>query len=204
MPPVDRAVPRFAAEPPQAARPDGDWEQRLREEFLAACLRLDGDELGDPGEVRFFPDRTWSGRTYQPAVASTDAGLDLFGLVSFRPAFDDGDEPEAFAATADWTDETAASNPDWRVDLCDEVVGGWRGAGGEVAAMTVVWGSPVGIDAAIATAELGDEIVDQCALDGDRFTLLAPDALHGLTLEVALYGEDGRELARESLYADGD
>ena len=42
MPPEERFVPRFAAEPPQEQLPYGRWEQRLRQEFLAASLELDG------------------------------------------------------------------------------------------------------------------------------------------------------------------
>lgn len=203
MPPDERPVPRFAAEPPQQLAPTGDFKSKLSEEFLAACLNIT-DEIGEPGEVRFFPDRTWSGRTYQPAVARTSDGLDLFGIVSFRPAFDEGEEAEAFQSTADWTDETADENPDWTIDLCDEVVGGWRGHEGEVAAMTAVWGTPVTKGAMIATAELDGVVVDQCTLAEGRFTLLAPDAYRGATLEVALYDSHGAELTRESLYDDED
>ena len=203
MPPEDRIVPRFAAEPPQLPVPGGEWQNKLQEEFLAACLRIE-DEIGEPGTVSFFPDRTWSGRTYQPAASTTNSGLDLFGLVSFRPPFEEGDEPEGFTATADWTDETVEKNPDWTIDICDEVVGGWRGERGEVAAMTVVWGIPVGIDASIATAELGGDVVDQCQLVEGRFTLLAPDAYRGSTLEVVLYGASGAEKVRESLYTDDE
>ena len=65
----------------------------LQAEFLAACLRVETEEddpdLGAPGEIHWFPDRTWSGRTYVPATARTDTGLELFGYVSFAP----GDEP---------------------------------------------------------------------------------------------------------------
>ena len=203
MPLEDRPVPRFAAEPPQQLAPKGEFKQKLTEEFLAAGLTID-DEIGKPGDVVFFPDRTWNGRTYQPAVSRTDSELDLFGLVSFRPAFEDGEENEAFQATADWTDETADKNPEWAIDLCDEVVGGWRGENGEVAAMTAVWGTPIGKGAMVATAELGDLVVDQCNLLDGRFTLLAPDAYRGATLEVALYDSHGKELTRESLYSDDE
>ena len=41
MPPVERFICRFAAEPPQEALPHGDWAQTLQAEFLAACLRID-------------------------------------------------------------------------------------------------------------------------------------------------------------------
>jgi hypothetical protein len=201
MAPEQRFVPRFAAEPPQELLPYGRWEQRLREEFLAACLRIE-DEVGDPGEPVWFPDRTWAGRTYVPVTCRTSSGLELFGAVSFAPAIEDGQEPEHFRATADWTEETAEANPDWAVDLCEEVVGGWRGEQGKVAAMTLVWGTPLVDRAAVATAELAGLTVDQCLLVENRFTLLAPDDYRGDTLDVAVFDGVGRELARESLYDD--
>jgi hypothetical protein len=202
MPPVERFVCRFAAEPPQAAPPDGEWAQQLQAEFLAACLRIDadGEELGDAGELRFFPDRTWNGRTYVPITAPTGTGFELFGFVSF--ALDEDGEPADFQSTADFTDETAERNPDWRIDLCEEVIGAWRGEGGRAAAMTLVWGVPLLTGARVATAELAGLAVDQCAIREDRFTLVAPDAYRSDFLDVKLWDGDGRELAAESLYVD--
>ena len=118
--------------------------------------------------------------------------------MSFTPA----DEPEEFYAWADFTDETAERNPDWRIDLAEEVVGGWRGERGRVAAMTLVWGVPLLGGATIATAELGGLTVDQCLVTEDRFTLLAPDDYRGDFLEVAVWDDGGGELARESLYEE--
>jgi len=204
MPPEDRFVCRFAAEPPQELLPYGRWADRLSEEFLAACLAVDteGVELGDPGEVQFYPDRTWDGRTFVPATVDTAGGYQLFGYVSFVPAADEGD-PSDFEATADFTDETAARNPDWKLDLCDEVVGVWRGEENREAAMTLVWGAPVGSTrGAIVTAELADLAVDQCVLMEDRFTLLAPDDYRNDTLEVKLWSRRGEEVAAESLYEE--
>jgi hypothetical protein len=201
MPPEDRFVPRFAAEPPQELLPYGRWADRLREEFLAACLRIE-EEVGEPGEIVWFPDRTWGGRTYVPATVRTDARLELYGVVSFAPAVEEDQEPDHFAATADWTEETVEANPDWTIDLCEEVVGGWRGEAGNVAAMTLVWGTPVVDRVAIASAELAGLTVDQCVLIENRFTLLAPDDYRGDTLDVLVFDGGGRELARESLYAD--
>jgi len=37
-----------------------------------------------------------------------------------------------------------------------------------------------------------------------RFTLLAPDDYRGDTLEIAAFERGGREVARESLYAEDD
>jgi hypothetical protein len=202
MPPQERLVPRFAAEPPQELLPYGRRAERLWEEFLAACLALD-DDLGDPGDPVWFPDRTWAGRTYVPVTCRTSTGLELFGAVSYAPAIEEGQQDEHFRATADWTEETAEANPEWSIDLCEEVVGGWRGEQGKVAAMTLVWGTPLVDRGAIATAELTGLTVDQCTLIENRFTLLAPDDYRGDTLEVAVFDGAGRELARESLW-DGD
>ena len=205
MPPEPRLVPRFAAEPPQELLPYGRWSDRLQAELLGACLRIDpgeGGALGDLGEIAWYPDRSWHGRTYVPATAMTSSGLEVFGYVSFVRS-EDGD-PTGFHATADATSETAEANPDWQVDLCDEVIGSWRGEEGKVAAMTLVWGRPLVAGSAIATAELTDLCVDQCIVQDDRFTLIAPDDYRGDTLEVRVYDKRGKELARESLYADDD
>jgi hypothetical protein len=203
MPPEDRFVCRFAAEPPQDPLPYGRWAETLQAEFLQACLRVDadGEDLGEAGEPVWFPDRTWSGRTYVPVSARSSTGFELFGYVSFTPGEED-EEPADFYAWADFTDETADKHPDWRVDLTEEVVGGWRGEGGKVAAMTLVWGRPLFDGAVVATAELARLTVDQSAIAEGRFTLLAPDAYRGDYLEVALYDAKGSQLARESLYED--
>ncbi len=210
MPPEERFVTRFAAEPPQEALPHGDWAQTLQTEFLAACLRIaaDGQEIGEAGELRWFPDRTWNRRTYVPVTARTTSGLELFGYVSFIAGDPEGSgseaEPSSFRSTADFTDETAEANPDWRIDLCEEVIGRWHGEGGHRAEMTLVWGVPLLSGARVATAELAGLAVDQCALADDRFTLIAPDAYRGDYLEVKLFNLRGEELSRESLYVEDD
>ncbi len=205
MPPEERFVPRFVAEPPQELLPYGRWSVTLREHFLAACESIDaeGEDLGQPESVVWFPDRTWAGRTFVPATARTTTGFELFGFVSFMPA-PEGGQPSGFDATADFTAETADANPEWRLDLCDEVVGWWRGEQGKVAEMTLVWGVPMVANGALVTAELADLAVDQCVLVEDRFTLLAPDNYREDTLDVKLFDAKGKELARESLYADDD
>ena len=203
MPPEDRFVCRFAAEPPQEAAPYGRWAETLQAEFLAACLRIDaeGEDLGEPGEVAWFPDRTWNGRTYVPATTRTTTGYELFGYVSFVPPAD-GEEPGDFEASADFTAETAEANPDWQLDLCDEVIGAWRGEEGKVAQMTLVWGTAMIAGGAVATAELAALAVDQALLTEDRFTLVAPDDYRGDLLDIRLWGRSGSELAHESLYED--
>ncbi len=198
-------VCRYVAEPPQESLPDGRWAATLERHFLGACDALDGEgeDLGDPGEVAFYPDRTWHGRTYVPATALTSTGYELFGYVAFRPGGEDR-EPSEFSAVADFTPETAAENPDWQLDLCEEVVGVWRGDGGESADMTLVWGRPLVDGGAVATADLGDLAVDQCPLVEERFTLLAPDGYRGATLACRLFDAGGAEVASESLYEDDE
>jgi hypothetical protein len=203
MPPVERPVCQFAAEPPQSSLPHGRRADTLQAEFMAACLRVEpeeGEDFGTPGTITWFPDRTWHGRTYVPATAHTSTGMELFGYVSFSPG--DDDEPADFYAWADYTPDTAEQHPDWQMDISQEAVGGWRGEGGEVAAMTLVWGVPLVRGGRVATAELGARTVDQCAVTEDRFTLLAPDAYGDEYMDVVLWDEGGGELARESLYED--
>ena len=204
MPPEERFLPRFAAEPPQEDLPYGRWEERLAEEFLAAAGAIEDapEDLGDPGEVLWYPDRSWHGHTYVPGTSRTSSGYELFGYVRFLPASEGGD-PSGFSARVDFTDETAERNPDWKLDLCDEIIGAWRGESGATAAMTLVWGRPLISGGRIVTAELADLAVDQCELIEERFTLIAPDDYRQDLLEIKLFDGRARELARESLY-EGD
>jgi hypothetical protein len=205
VPPTDRFVPRFAAEPPQEGPPYGRWADTLAEHFRAACQRIDpGEEdVGEPGEIAWHPDRGYGGRTYVPATAPTSTGMQLFGFVSFESPEEGA--PRDFAATADFTAETADRNPEWKLDLCDDVIGRWRGEEGKAAAVTLVWGEPLIDGGAIVTAELAGLAVDQCVLVEERFTLIAPDDYRGDFIEVKLFDRGGRELAAESLYEeDGD
>jgi len=196
MPPEDRFVCRFAAEPPQDPLPYGRWAERLGEEFRAACADL-GVELGD---LVFHPDRTWEAVTYVPVTAPTEAGGEVFGFVDFSRPDEETPEPHDFDATAEVAEgEVPAGAP---LDLNQEVVGHWRGEQGNVAEMTLVWGRVFVAGGAVVTAELAGLVVDQCAVVEDRFTLLAPDAYRGDELEVAVWSAGGEELARESIYED--
>jgi len=201
MPASEIPIPCNIAEPPQEPTPSGRWADRLRAEFLAAAQDL--DQVGEPGEVSFYPDRTWHGYTYIPVSATTANDFQVYGYVRFVAGTDGRDQSD-FTAYADFTEETAERNPEWELDLCDEVVGAWRGADGAVASMTLVWGRSLVEGGSVATAELGEHTVDQCALADERFTLLAPDDFAGALLEVRLYSQGGEELARESLYNEDD
>jgi hypothetical protein len=204
MAPTDRFVIRFAAEPPQEPLPYGRWADTLREHFLVACRQIDaeGEDLGEAGEIAWFPDRSYGGRTYVPAVARTTTGFELFGHVSFSEATGGG--PSDFLTRAEFTSETAEQNPDWKLDLNDDVVAPWRGQNGQSADMTLVWGVPLVAGGAIVTAELADLAVDQCELVEERFTLLAPDNYRGDYLDINLWDRRGNRLAAESLYVEDD
>ncbi len=205
MPPAERFVISFAAEPPQEAIPSGRWADTLSNHFLAAVRELDteGEEIGDvgTGDIAWFPDRSYGGRTYVPAAARTTESYELFGFVSFT---EDSGGPGEFDARADFTAELAESNPDWKLDLNDDVIGAWRGEEGETAEMTLVWGMPLIPGGAIVTAELANLAVDQCQLVQERFTLIAPDNYRSDFLEVKLWDQAGEELARESLYVEDE
>jgi hypothetical protein len=201
MPPTDRFVISFAAEPPQEGLPSGRWAETLKAQFLAEVRELDteGEDIGDPGDIAWFPDRTYAGRTYVPAVARTTNGYELFGYVSFTEG---ADGPGDFYSSADFTSEVAESNPDWKLDLNDEVIGSWRGELGNTAEMTLVWGLPMIPGGTQVTAELANLAVDQCELAEQRFTLIAPDNYRADFLEIKLWSKSGQELARESLYVE--
>ena len=94
-----------------------------------------------PGEIAWFPDRTYAGRTYVPAVARTTEGYELFGFVSFTEG---SGGPSDFEARADFTAETGRgqpgleARPQRRRDRRR-----WRGEQGKTADMTLVWGVPL-------------------------------------------------------------
>ncbi len=194
MPPVPRQVPLFAAEPPQEPLPYGRWAEALAGHFEDAA------ETGI-GEISWFPDRSWAGRTYVPATAPAEGGGEVFGYVSYTREHEGAPALE-FAAEADFTEETAAENPDWTLDLSDFEIGHWRGPEGRRGVITLVWGMALVPNGVAATAELGPSTTDQCTLVGERFTLVSIDAYTGDYVEVRLYGNRGAELARESLYED--
>lgn len=218
MPPIPRPYPRFIADPPQESKPYGRWEERLTEEFAKACS-AHAEEAGaplDPESLKWFPERSWGGRVYVPATGrgaeregdegdSGEAGtVEYFGWVSFdRP--EDG-EPGDLRASADYTDVTAEDNPDWRIDLSDDVIGAWRAEGDRGGDITLVWGLPLVRGAIAATAELDGEVIDQAAVTDGRFTLVAVDAVRGfgdeLYLEIKLWNRTLRPIASESLYAE--
>jgi hypothetical protein len=213
MPPVSRPYPRFVADAAQEKQPYGRWAERLADEFAKACEPY-AEEAGaslDPESIKWFPERGYGGRVYVPATGQGrgdgEEPIEYFGHVSFvRPS--EGD-PTDVAASADFTDISAEDNPDWQVDLNDDVIAPWRAEGGRGGDVTLIWGLPLVRGAVAATAELDEEVVDQAAVEDGRFTLVAIDAVHGfgddMYLEIVLWDRTlRRALATESLYADAD
>jgi len=208
--PNPRPIPRFIADTSQEAIAGGRFAARLREGFVSAVEAIGDLPAGAavPEEVDWFPERAWGGRVWIPCSARTESEegtLELFGHVSYALPIGEGD-PTDFRATADFTDVLAEDNPDWNIDLNDDVIGRWRGENGRAGAVTLVWGRPLVRGAVAATAELDNETVDQEEINRDRFTLIALDALEAygddVFMEVKLWSRRALELASESLYAE--
>ncbi len=207
MPPNPRPIPRFIADSTQEGIPHGRFAEQLGGAFRAAC-----DELAElpkavsaDGDLDWFPERTWGGRVWVPCsthAEGPEGGIEMFGHVSYVQP-DDGD-PTDLRAKADFTDVLAEDNPDWRIDLNDDVIGRWRGENGRAGAVTLVWGRPLLQGAVAASAELEAETVDQEVVTNSRFTLIALDALEGygdeIFMQVKLWSRKAVELASESLY----
>jgi len=214
MPPVARPIPRFVADSAQEGLPYGRWAERVTEEFAKGCEPL-AEEAGaalDPETIFFFPERGWGGRVYLPVTGRSpgaDGGeegeIEFFGHVSFARTSDE-DEPSELRAKVDFTDVTADDNPDWKIDINEDVIGSWSADGGRGGDVTLVWGLPLVRGAIAATAELASDVVDQTPIHEGRFTLVAVDAVKGfgddLFLDVRLWDRRLNQVASESLYAE--
>lgn len=219
MPIDNRPYPRFVADASRHGIPHGRFAERLATVFRAACAEIEDLPAGTeiPETFNWFPERAWSGRVWVPVSGNAEAVLEegaeaepieIYGFVSFIQP--EGEDPTDFKASADFTDVIAADNPDWKIDISDEVIGTWHGEQGREASMTLVWGRSMVPGAFAVTAELDGVTVDQDPLFGsqgepaERFTLVAPDALQNYGdsayLEVKLWTSRGKEVARESLY----
>jgi hypothetical protein len=207
MPVNPRPIPRFIADSTQEGIPHGRFVEQLEAHFREACSEIDGLPEGTelPEQFEWYPERTWGGRVWVPCTGRADGPegtLEVLGHVSYvQPP---GGEPTDHRAKADFTDVLAEDNPDWKIDLNDDVIGSWRGENGRAGDVTLVWGNPLVRGAVAATAELELEAVDQEAISHDRFTLIALDALKGygddILLSVALWNRRAQQLATESLY----
>jgi hypothetical protein len=209
--PDPRPIPRFIASSSQEGIPYGRFEERIRDPFLEACGSIPDLPAGapTPAKITWFPERAWGGRVWVPATARAGEGedeIEYFGHVSYVQP--DGGDQTDFRARADFTDVLAEDNPDWQIDLNDDVIGRWRGETGMSGEVTLVWGRPLVPGAVAATAELNGNVVDQEAINDARFTLVALDALEGygedVYLEVKLWNRRADELASEGLYDEAD
>jgi hypothetical protein len=212
QPPTGRPFPAFIADATQEPSPYGRWGESLAEEFARACAPY-AKEAGvqvDTTDIRWFPERSWGGRVYIPASAKAEnpdgATVEYYGHVSFvRP--EQGD-PGDVRAKADFTDVTAEDNPDWDIDLNDDVIGSWRAEAERGGDVTLIWGLPLVRGAVAATAEIGDVLVDQAPVVEGRFSLVAADNLVGfgdpLYLDIRLWDRELRQLAAESLYVEDE
>jgi hypothetical protein len=207
MAPNPRPIPRFIADSTQEGIPHGRFAERLAETFSAACGEIADlpEGVAPPPEIDWFPERAWGGRTWVPCTARVerpDGELELFGHVSYVQS--EGSDPSDFRAKADFTDVLAEDNPDWKIDLNDDVIGRWRGENGRAGDVTLVWGRPLIQGAVAAGADLELETVDQEVVSDNRFTLIALDALKGfgddIFMQVKLWNRRAQELASESLY----
>jgi hypothetical protein len=209
--PDPRPIPRFIASSSQEGIPYGRFEERISGPFLEACRSIADLPAGAPApaEISWFPERSWGGRIWVPATARAGEGeaeIEYFGHVSYVQR--EGGDQQDFRASADFTDVLAEDNPDWRIDLNDDVIGRWRGEAGMAGDVTLVWGRPLVPGAVAATAELEGNVVDQEPINDARFTLVALDALEGygddVYLEVKLWNRRADELASESIYDEAE
>ena len=202
MPASARPLPMFAAEPPQEPLPYGRWGEALAERFLEVAGKIETEEqLGDPGEMSWFPDRTWGGRTYVPGTAPTSEGFELFGYVSYTREHE-GAQAADFKAAVDYTSETSEAEP--RLDARplrprDRPL---ARVGRTARVAHTRMGRGAGERRRGGHRGAGTDYDDQCALVDDRFTLISLDDYTGDYVEVRLFGPRGAELARESLYEE--
>ena len=183
MPPEERFVPRFAAEPPQEELPYGRWAgaaaRGVPRGRAARSTRRARSSASRARSLWYPGPHAGTGARYVPATSLDRERLRAVRLRALRARAGEDGEPSDFSAHVDFTEETAERNPDWQLDLCDEVIGAGAGSSAQSAAMTLVWGRPLVSGGRIVTAELAELAVDQCelverALHADRARRLPP------------------------------
>ena len=207
MAPVNRPFPRFIAESPHELEPHGRWRTTLEDLSAPRADRSRGTRSWESGRDRLVPGPDLRDQNVRPRPGLDGGRSRGFRLRIVHPPAE-SPQPADFVARADYAVETAADNPDWKLDLNDEVIAPWRGPAGATGELTLVWGTPLVPGAVAGTAEIENETLDQCALDQHkRFTLVALDAVTGfgddLYLEIKLWNKRGDLLASETLYERG-
>ena len=125
MPPLVRPIPRHIAEPPHELEPSGRWADQLsavassrpapRSKPTSSSRNRSSTRSAG---IRSAP--TPSAPTSRQRLLNAD-GVEFFGYVSFKAS--EHSDPSDFSARADYTHEIAANNPDWKIDLNEEVIG---------------------------------------------------------------------------------
>ena len=189
MPPP--ATPSRATSPSRrrSPTPHGRWADRLRAEFLAAAQDLDG--IGEPGELAFYPDRTWHGYTYIPVTARTANGLRGLRLRALRRRH----RRRATRATSPPTPTSPRRRPSATPTGSSTCATRSSAAGAAptapVASMTLVWGRALVAGGARRHRRARRAHRRPVRAVDDRFTLLAPDDFADGLLEVRLYSDAG-------------
>ena len=200
MPPNPRPIPRFIADTTQEGIPHGRFAERLARGFREACEEIEDLPDGRRGarRGRLVPrarlGRPGLGPGYRAHRGRRRARWSC--SATSPTCCPRAASPTDFRAKADFTDVLAEDNPDWRIDLNDDVIGRWRGENGRAGAVTLVWGRPLVRGAVAATAELDGETVDQEAISDERFTLIALDALEGYGDDIFIRSSSGAAAPR--------
>jgi len=197
MPPTGEIVPRYVAEPPQVD-PARSLRRPLAREFLDAVQRLDGS--ANPASCPSSPDRSGTAiHTCRSPAASADGsrGLRVRDVLGFPPT---APSRPTSLPTRTTHDETPIPTPIGKIDLCDEVIGGWRGVTRRQRLDDLVWGRPRRAAASRRRARRAHRRRVR-AVRGPLHACSAPERLRRQLLEIALTTA-GSELARESLYED--
>ena len=127
MPPNPRPIPRFIADSTQEGIPHGRFAARLATEFREACEAIEDlpEGVEVPGGGRVVPRARLGGRVWvRPARAETRGPRARWSCSATSPTRGRraASRPTS-APSADFTDVLAEDNPDWRIDLNDDVIG---------------------------------------------------------------------------------
>ena len=183
-----------------AAGPD-----KLREEFLAACLasRPTEPSSASPARSPSTPTARTSGARTCPRARRTSTDLELFGYVSFIA-------PRATARPEDFARDRRLHRRDrgtptrsGRSTSATRSSAAGAASSDNVAAMTLVWGTPMTDGATVATAELGRRRRRPVRTSRPTVSRSSPPTTTAATRSRSPCSTTtARELARESLYED--
>ena len=191
MPPEQRFVPRFAAEPPQEELPYGRWEERLargvpraRSRSSTPAPRIWASRARSSGT----PTARGTGARTCRRRRSTSGGYELFGYVRFLPRRRRTASRATSSPSSTSPTRPPSAIPDWQLDLCDEVIGTLARRVGRGRRDDARVGAPARLGRARSRRPSWPSLaVDQCELRDERFTLIAPDDYRQDLLEIKLF-----------------